>query len=474
MIKNNIIKALVSVLFVLFTVLPAGADDTKNTETQKKYTGKMPKNIIIMFTDGTGTALLETARLYMQHVHEEKFFLTDTLLNKASMGLMSTYSASSLVTDSAAAGTAMATGYKSYNGSINVNVQQEPVVSVAELVKEKGGKVAVVSNANITDASPAAFGGAHNANRRNYADIASQFLQGNIDIIMGGGRKYFRSERRKDKRDLVAEFTKAGYGFVEDSQQLAAVEGEKLLALFAEKDMPFITERHEEKEPSLVTMTKTTLKLLNKDNEKGFLAFIENEHTDSASHRSDMTNAIKHLIEFDQALQVAYRFYCDHADDTLLIVASDHETGGVNITVSTKDMTSNKSKNRIFPSSKHLKVIADISISTRAAAKKLGKSPTDAQIDKLISTQYQGFVLDQDLRDKLKNNEFVSRTNFYGRTESVLGEMIGRNTGFFFSATHHTNEPVIVAAIGPGAVLFNGYFDNTDFGKRLIGLIEGK
>ncbi|MCI5137089.1 MAG: hypothetical protein D3922_01445, partial [Candidatus Electrothrix sp. AR1] len=332
--------------------------------------------------------------------------------------------------------------------------------------------VGVVSNANITDASPAAFGGVHNSDRRDYADIASQFLRGNIDIVIGGGRKYFRSEIRKDKRDLVAEFKKAGYGFVENSQQLAAAEGKKLLALFAEKDMSFITERNEEKEPSLVAMTKTTLELLNKDNKKGFLAFIENEHTDSASHRSDMTNAIKHLIEFDQALQVAYQFYRDHADDTLLIVASDHETGGVNITVSTKDMTSNNSENRTFPSSKHLKVIADISISTLAAAKKLGKSPTDTQIDKLISTHYQGFVLDKDLRAKLRKNEFFSRTNFYTRNESVLGEMIGRNTGFFYSATHHTNEPVIVAAIGPGAVLFNGYFDNTDFGRRLIGLIE--
>ena len=75
---------------------------------------------------------------------------------------------------------------------------------------------------------------------------------------------------------------------------------------------------------------------------------------------------------------------------------------------------------------------------------------------------------------QLRKNEFFSRTNFYTRTESVLGEMIGRHTGCFFSATHHTNEPVIVAAIGPGSVLFNGYFDNTDFGKRLIGLIEKK
>ncbi|MCI5137166.1 MAG: hypothetical protein D3922_01835 [Candidatus Electrothrix sp. AR1] len=137
-IKNNTIKTLTSLLFVILTVLPAGAG---NTEKQKNYTGKIPKNIIIMFTDGTGTALLETARLYMRHVHEEDFFLTDTLLNEASLGLMSTYSASSLVTDSAAAGSAMSTGYKSYNGSINVNVQQKPVGSVAELIKKKGGKL---------------------------------------------------------------------------------------------------------------------------------------------------------------------------------------------------------------------------------------------------------------------------------------------------------------------------------------------
>lgn len=469
--KKYTMKVLISVFFAALTVLHASLS---NSEIQKVYTGKTPKNIIIMFTDGTGTALLETTRLYRQHIHKEKFFLTDTLLNEASIGLMSNYSAGSLVTDSAAAGTAMATGYKAHNGSVGINAQGEPVISVAELFKKKGGKVALVSNANITDASPAAFGGVHHANRKEYNDIASKFLQRNIDIIVGGGREYFRPEKRKDKRDIVAEFKAAGYIFVENPQQFTVATGKKVLALFAEKDMSFITERQEEKEPSLVTMTKTTLELLTKDNEKGFFAFIENEHTDSASHRSDINNAIKHLVEFDQALQVAYQYYRDHANDTLLIVASDHETGGVNITVSTKDMTDNKAKTRNFPASKHLKAIADISISNLAAAKKLGKHPTDAQIDKLINAYYPEFILDEDLRNKLKKNEFVSRTNFYTKTESVLGEMIGRNTGFFYSATHHTNEPVFVAAVGPGAILFNGFFDNTDFGKSLIKLIKKK
>ncbi|MCP4294017.1 MAG: hypothetical protein GY786_00215 [Proteobacteria bacterium] len=471
MIKINTIRTLIFSFAMTLIVLQVDASDNGG---QINHTGKTPNNIIIMFTDGTGIAFLETARLFNRHVHNEEFFLTDTLINKTSIGLMSNYSAGSLVTDSAAAGSAMATGYKAHNGSVGVNADRKPVQSVAELIKERGGSVAVVSNANITDASPAAFGGAHTPNRREYANIASQLLNGRIDIVMGGGRKYFRPNKRKDKRDLVAEFKEAGYVFAEKSNQLADVQGKKLLALFAEKDMAFITERNDEKEPDLVAMTKTTLRLLNNDNEKGFLAFIENEHTDSASHRSDMSNALKHLIEFDKALKVAYQFYLDHADDTLLIVASDHETGGVNITASTKDMTSSKGINRNFPTFKHLQTIADISISNLAAAKKLGSSPTDAQIDSLMQAYYPDFLLDSDLRNKLKNNEFFSRTNFYARAESVLGEMIGRNTGFFYSATHHTNEPVFVLAFGPGSQLFNGFYDNTDFGKRLHGLISKK
>ena len=464
-------KVLIPVLVAALTVSCLSQTDRG---VQNDYAGKAPKNIILMFTDGTGTAFIETARLYNQHINGEGLFLTDTLFQKTPLGLMSNYSAGSLVTDSAAAGSAMATGYKTHNGSVGVNAQAEPVVSVAELMKKKGGKVAVVSNANITDASPAAFAGAHNPNRRDYQDIAAQFLNGQVDIVMGGGRKYFRADNRVDKRDLVAEFTEAGYVFVENSQQLAAAQGKLLLGLFAEKDMPFITERNGEKEPSLIDMTKTTLKLLTKDNKNGFFAFIENEHTDSAAHHSDMSNALKHLVEFDEALQVAYQYYLDNAEDTLLIVASDHETGGVNITASTKDMTGNKGPNRNFPTTGHLKTIADISVSNLAVAKMLGTAPTDSEIDKVMSTYYQGFVLDADLREKLKKNEFFSRTNFYTRAESILGEMVGRNTGFFFSATHHTNEPVFVVAMGPGSGHFQGYFDNTDFGRMLLGLLKGK
>ena len=448
------------------------------TPTNNVETPKVPKNIIVMFSDGTGIAHLEITRQYNRAIHNEPFFITDTLFNAGSLALVSNPSASSLVTDSAAAGSAMATGAKINNGSISVLPNGAIARSVADMALAKGMRLGIASNAAITDASPAAFGGAHVENRKDQATIASQFYANKLGILLGGGRAYFLPKgtgadgKREDGINLIDNFKSAGYQYVDDLKSLQQAQGSKVLGLFASKDMGFVTDRSAS-EPSIYDMTKTMLKLISTDNSKGFLAFIENEHTDTASHNTDIANAIKHLREFDKSVALAYEFYKKNADDTLLIVTTDHETGGLSFTYALKNMQSSSKKNWIFPTAEVFQKVKNIHISVDKATKLLLASPTEETINNFMSKYFEGFTLDQDLRNLLLNKGHYSRTLNYP-IKGVLGEMIARNTNLYWGSSGHTLQPIFAVAIGPGSERFSGYMDNTDFGKHLQALVQSK
>ncbi|HSF56789.1 MAG TPA: alkaline phosphatase, partial [Candidatus Binatia bacterium] len=350
--------------------------------------------------------------------------------------------------------------------------------TVMEVAKEKGMRVGIVTNSRIYDASPAAFV-SHVKSRRNYREILDNYLKFAPDLLLGGGRDQFLPKgqpggQRKDEVDLIQVFMSKGYQYASDKNELERVKQGKVLGLFSLQDMSFEIDRDKKTEPSVYDMTEAAIRILSNDNSRGFAVLIESENVDSAGHLTDLASMIHDYREFDRAVGLAYEFYRNHPQETLILVTADHETGGLGFTQGLINFTSTAATNRFAATAEDLKRIQSIPISLRKASQILGPNPTGEAIDNLMNEYFKGFTLAPELKELIIKRRPVSRTIFYEPTTNALGMMIAHNINAYWSTSGHTNQPVFVAALGPGAEKFKGYQDNSDFGKNLKALLERK
>lgn len=437
-----------------------------------------PKYIFLFLADGSGTTHLEITRQYNRHIHNEGTIITDKIMNAGVLGLLTTESADSFTTDSAAAATALAQGCKANNGTLGMCADGIIRKTALEVAKDKGMRIGLVTNATLYDASPAALV-ARVPSRRNYGAILDQYLQVEPDLLLGGGREQFlpRSQpgsRRKDDVDVIGAFVKKGYQYVANKQALEQVQKDKVLGLFSLKDMSFEIDRDKRIEPSLYDMTRAAIRLLYEGNTRGFFVFIENENIDTASHQNDIASMIHDYREFDRSVGLAHEFYRKHPQETLIIVTSDHETGGLGFTGALKDLSSTGGSNQLSGTVEELRRIQSIPISLKKASEILGPNPTVGAVDNLLKNYSNGFSLAPEYREAILKRRPISRTIFSDPTTNALGMMVANNTQAYWQTTSHTNHPVFVAALGPRAERFRGYQDNADFGKNLKAIMEGK
>jgi alkaline phosphatase len=178
------------------------------------------------------------------------------------------------------------------------------------------------------------------------------------------------------------------------------------------------------------------------------------------------------LWAFDDAVKVALDFQRSHPD-TLILITGDHETGGFSPTYAAKDLSSFASSNRFTVGDEHIRMLGRITMSLNMVKETLGSKPSGAALDQLLSKHYPGFTLDADLRDLILKNGALERNATYV-PQNTLARMVSRQAGFYWGTAGHTPEPVVIGALGPGAQLFSGYQDNTDFGRNLHRLILGR
>jgi alkaline phosphatase len=238
--------------------------------------------------------------------------------------------------------------------------------------------------------------------------------------------------------------------------------------------MSFEIDRDKSREPSVYDMTGAAIRSLHDHNSRGFFAFIESENIDTASHLSDITSVIHDYREFDRAVGLAYEFYRKYPHETLILVTSDHETGGLGFTLGLKDLTSTKAGNQVAGTVDDFKKLQSIDISLRKATQILGPQPTAEAVEKLVREHFPGFVLAPEFKEAIVKRKPISRTLFADFTANALGLMVANNTQIYWQTSAHTNQPVLVAALGVGAERFRGYYDNADFGQKLRALLEGK
>lgn len=305
------------------------------------------RNVIFINGDGMAAAQREAARLYLAGLDGQ---LTMDKLPYSGQLTTSPHDPKTPITDSAAAATAWATGEKTYNGAISVDVDGKPLPILGAQAKAAGKATGLVTTAQVTDASPAAFF-ANTADRSKQDEIARQYLEvSRPDVILGGGEDWWLpagnagaypdhpaedpSEASKGtKGDLVAEAKAKGYQYVSTAAQLQAAKGGKLLGLFGNEEL--FQQRVEgdgdvyAPPASLATMTEKALSTLSM-NKKGFFLLVEEEGIDEFAHENNGTRMLQALGELEKAVAVARNYAATHPD-TLVVVTGDHECGGLTV-----------------------------------------------------------------------------------------------------------------------------------------------
>ena len=296
------------------------------TSLKKSTSSKNTKNIILFIGDGMGVSHLYAGMTVSQHT----FFLNQFPYS----GFSITSSADNYITDSAAGGTAIASGVKTNNGVIGMKPDLTPVSSIIEIAHKNGLATGVVSTSSITHATPASFV-AHNAGRGNYEDIAKDFLNGTADVFIGGGEDHFR--KRADGKDLAEDLKNQGYDVVYSLTDLKKSNSSKIAGLLAKEHMPKVSEGRDGVLPEIV---KKAIETLSRDKD-GFFLIVEGSMIDWGAHEGNIDYVTSETIDLDKAIGVALDFAKINRK-TLVVVTADHETGGLSLTggdISKKSIT---------------------------------------------------------------------------------------------------------------------------------------
>ena len=275
--------------------------------------GKKVKNIIFMIGDGMGYEQISAAWVCNGgHLN---------LDNISKIGIQRTYSANRLVTDSAAAGSALATGQKTNNGMVAMNPDSVAVKSLAEEAMEKGKRAGAAVTCRVNDATPAVFF-SHSTTRKNQEDIVSQMASSGVYFLSGGGTKFW--ERRDDGRNVAEEAKANGYTYVRTKEDLMAVEEGPVIALMDSYELKPSLDRGD----ILPASVTKALQLL--DNKKGFFLMIEGSMIDDGGHDNKAGHTMEEIFDFDKTLGIVLEWAAKDGE-TLVVVTGDHATGGMTL-----------------------------------------------------------------------------------------------------------------------------------------------
>ena len=387
-----------------------------------------------------------------------------------------TFSATNGVTDSAAAGTALATGNKTKNGAIGVLKDLEtPVNSVAVWAKNSGRRVGIATSVSVDHATPAAFY-AHEAGRSSYYNIGADLYRAGFDFYAGSD--FVEPENKKDKnaKNLYKMADEYGYyiarGYNEYTKK--SDKADKMI-LFqskeaSEKDrsaIPYAIDRTE-KDLSLEDITRSAIDFLSKDMSKGFFLMVEGGKIDWACHSNDAATAFREVQDFDNAIKIAYEFYKQHPDETLIVVTADHETGGIVLGTGQYKLNLQALESQEMSESGFTKVLNAMrkkyknNVPWEAVKESLEENfgfwdeikLTEKQEERLLSV-YEKTLKGQ--KAKMEKSEYAQDEALAAEAKRIINEtaLIGWASG------GHSAGYVPVFAIGAGAGNFSGRLDNT-------------
>lgn len=404
-------------------------------------------NIIVLIGDGLSTSGKTITRWYKQD------YLT---MDGMYRGEFRTNSSDSLITDSAAAATAFASGCKivsemlgilspkknefssifhSVNDTRCIVEYEKPVVTILEAAKLKGISVGLVSTSEVQHATPASFS-AHVIDRDDMTQIAKQQVYQDLDVVFGGGKNYILPKSaggvREEDDDLSIILKERGYLLINNLDELKGKDLSKVWGLFAPKDLAFEMDRkalHPE-QPSLAEMTSAAIKILSK-NDKGFVLMVEGSKIDWAAHDSDPVGIISDTLAFDDAVRSTLEF-AEKDGHTLVLVLSDHGCGGISIgNKSGGKVPYHVSYNDVFEPLKKARLTAE------GAAILIEENACDIQKATEIIEKYYGILelFPEQLYEIQKCRSEIIR--------KLLGRMISDKSNIGWTTTAHTGEDII-------------------------------
>lgn len=288
-----------------------GESLVKPVKSLKK--GKV-KNVIFMIGDGMSLTHMYSAWA----ANKGKLNLESC----QAVGLAKTYCYDRLITDSGAAGTALATGHKTRYHSVGVDPEGKPLTTLTDLAAAKDKSTGIVVTCRLNDATPAAFC-AHNSDRDQSEALIADYAGCGVDFIFGGGKRYFCE--RQDGRNIIEEMKALGYQTPENWDQLNAIQTGKILAVWADHDLPRPSVRKE----MLTESTLKALELLSK-NKKGFFLMVEASQIDDYGHSNQLKPLMDEILDFDRTIGKVFEWAAADGE-TLVVVTSDHETGGLTL-----------------------------------------------------------------------------------------------------------------------------------------------
>lgn len=293
------------------------------------------KYVFFFIGDGMGVNQVQGTELYLGEL-DGKIGLTPLDFTEFPYATTSsTYSATNGVTDSAAGGTALATGTKTKNGTIGMEQdQQTPIASIAMRAKEKGCRVGIATSVSIDHATPAAFY-AHNPNRKNYYQIGKDLFTAGFDFYAGSD--FLDPDNHGQGESLYTLASQYGYTLARGYEDFMAKneQADKLILLQTEKAsatyrdaIPYSIDRREG-DLCLSDITSAAIRFLSKDLSKGFFLMVEGGKIDWACHSNDAATAFREVVDLNESIRQALQFYENHPDETLIVISADHETGGL-------------------------------------------------------------------------------------------------------------------------------------------------
>lgn len=423
-----------------------------------------PKNIILLISDGMSIGVPTLAN-HMSHIIREESTAWTKLLSdpKAVHGYLETRSANCIVTDSSAAASAWGCGHRVNNGTLNITPDGKERLPICRILKSAGKRTGLVTTDKVTGATPSGFAVIQPL-RSQYYDIAPQFID-HVDVLLGGGRKYFESEIRFDKRDLISEHTANGYAFCSNRRELLKLPAsDKILGLFAEDKLPYTVDQLNDITlqqiiPTIAEMTQAAIQNL-ADQDEGFFLMVEGARVDHAAHTNDAASLVHDQIAFEDAVGVALKF-AQQRDDTLVVMTSDHGNANPGLNgIGSAYCNTDESFGRLTKISASFDTIRE-----RAKELAVKQKPAVAALEVIegtcdikLSNKIAEIVGDALVEDQLPEELAILQRSWVG----VLSQVLGNHTAIGFTGTNHTADRVMITSYGPGAEHFEGIGIHTD------------
>ena len=437
------------------------------------------KYVCYFIGDGMGVNQVQGTELYRGEL-EGKIGITPIWFTQFPYATTATtFSATNGVTDSAAAGTALATGNKTQNGTIGMKQDlQTEVSSVAVWAKNKGCRVGVTTNVSVDHATPAAFY-AHDPSRGSYYKIGTDLYKAGFDFYAGSD---FIDPNNKDNKDgnsenLYTMAEKNGYTIARGYKDyLKKCKKADKMILFqsekaSEKDrtaIPYAIDRTKD-DLTLADITRSAINFLSKDLSKGFFLMVEGGKIDWACHSNDAATAFHEVADMDEAVKVAYEFYSQHPDETLIVVTADHETGGFVLGTGAYKLNLQVLKNQKVSESGFTRILNELrkKYNNNVSWEKVQQALKEnfGFWDKVKLNEKQEERLLAKYNDTFKGKEAKLEKSEYAQDEPLAAEakrIIDEIALVGWTSGGHSAGYVPVFAIGAGADLFQGRIDNTE------------